>query len=189
MPPTFISPSGEQHWTIEEKMEVIAKVPFPTKADDFNEAIYPNENPTNNLNQTRTNNRLSLEVMPNISKTVITENENSSASRIDGTGWQGLKIWFFFDPSGLCDMINLLIETGLPPELNQARVVVFAKPGRRNCTRVKAYHYISLLPMIAKLVEKAMTLHISTQGDVNEWWHTGQHGSRAGRNTTDDLDG
>jgi hypothetical protein len=38
-----------------------------------------------------------------------------------------------------------------------------------------------------KVGRKAITPHISTQGEVNEWWHTRQHGSRAGRNTMDAL--
>jgi ribonuclease HI len=36
-------------------------------------------------------------------------------------------------------------------------------------------------------VEKAITLHLANQGEINGWWHPGQHGSRAGRNTTDAL--
>jgi hypothetical protein len=34
-------------------------------------------------------------------------------------------------------------------------------------------------------VEKGITLYLTNQGESNGWWHPGQHGSRAGRNTTD----
>jgi hypothetical protein len=37
------------------------------------------------------------------------------------------------------------------------------------------------------LVEKAITLHLANQGEINGWWHTGQYESRAVRNTTDAL--
>jgi hypothetical protein len=49
--------------------------------------------------------------------------------------------------------------------LARARVVVITKPGKRDRTNVKSYRCISLLPTIAKLVEKATTLHLSIQGD------------------------
>jgi hypothetical protein len=50
-----------------------------------------------------------------------------------------------------------------------------------------AYHCLSLFSTIAKLVVKAIPLQKSTQGEVNEWWHTRQHRLRAGCNTTDGL--
>jgi hypothetical protein len=79
--------------------------------------------------------------------------------------WQELKIWFLLDPSSLCDIINPLIETRLLPELKQARVVIIAKPGRRNRICVKAYCCISLLPTIAKLVEKVISVQIVEMGE------------------------
>jgi hypothetical protein len=91
------------------------------------------------------------------------------------------------DPNGLCNLINDLIRTGFPPELKLARVIVIPKHGRRDRTSIKSYRCISLLPTIAKLVEKAITLHLSTRGELNGLWHPGQHGSRARRNTSDAL--
>jgi hypothetical protein len=35
--------TGEQHRTIEEIMEAMAKVSFPTKADDLGDALYPRQ--------------------------------------------------------------------------------------------------------------------------------------------------
>jgi hypothetical protein len=32
-----------------------------------------------------------------------------------------------------------------------------------------------------------ITLHLSTRGQLNGWWHLLQHGSRAGRNTSNAL--
>jgi hypothetical protein len=107
------------------RWEPLQKCHSLQRPTDLDEALYPIENSTNNLNQTRTNNHPSLEVCPKLLKRLLRETKNSPASRIDGIGWQELKIWFLLDPSGLCDMINL-IET-LPPELKQARVVVTPK--------------------------------------------------------------
>jgi hypothetical protein len=64
---------------------------------------------------------------------------------------------------------------------------VIVKPDRGDRTKVKSYRCISLLPTIGKLVGKAITLHLANQGEINAWWHPGQYGSRAGRNTTDAL--
>jgi hypothetical protein len=47
-----------------EKMEAIAKVLFPTKADGFDEALYPIADLTDNLNRTRMNNHPSFELCP-----------------------------------------------------------------------------------------------------------------------------
>jgi hypothetical protein len=106
---------------------------------------------------------------------------------LDGIGLQELKNWLLPDYLGLCELINYLIETGLPRELKLTRVVVILKPGKRDRTSVKAYRCISLLPTIATVVEKVITLHLSIQGEPTGWWHPGQHESRAGNNTTDAL--
>lgn len=119
-------------------------------------------------------------VFPKLLKRLLGKTSNPSAPGLDGIGWQELKIWFLLDSLGLCELINCLIETGLPRELKLARVVIL-KPGKRD----RAYQCISLLPTIAKLVEKAITLHLSIQGEQKGWWHPGQHGSQAGKNTTD----
>jgi hypothetical protein len=41
--------------------------------------------------------------------------------------------------------------------------------------------------MIGKLVEKALTLDLVNQGEINRGWDPGQHGSSAGWNTTNAL--
>jgi hypothetical protein len=120
-------------------------------------------------------------------KQLLRKTSNISTPGLDGIGWEEVKIWFLLDPNGLCNLINDLIRTGFPPELKLGRVIVIPKHGRRECTSIKSYRCISLLPMIAKLVEKARTVHLSTRGELHRWWHPGQHGSRAGRNTSDAL--
>jgi hypothetical protein len=122
-------------------------------------------------------------------KYLLRNTSNSLARGLDRIGREGLKVWFFFlDPSGFCDLINTLIETELlPVELKLVRVAEIPRSGKCYRTSVKSCRYISVLPTIAKLVEKAITLYLSIQGEIHGWWHLGQHGSRAGRNTTDVL--
>jgi hypothetical protein len=77
-------------------------------------------------------------VCPKMLKRLLRKTSNSSAPGLDGIGWQELKIWFLLDPTGLCQVVNHLIKTGLPPELKLARVVI-SKPGRRDRTSIKSY--------------------------------------------------
>jgi hypothetical protein len=168
-------------------MDAIANIPFPTKPDN-NDNIAKTVSGSSDGSQNRhIGNTDRFKVCPKLLKRLLSKTSNSSAPGLDGIGWQELKIWFLIDPAGLCELMNFLIATGLPQNLELARVVVIPKPGKRDRTNVKSYRWISLLSTIAKLVEKAITLHLSTQGELNGWWHSGQHGSRAGKNTTDAL--
>jgi hypothetical protein len=169
------------------KNGTIAGISFPSRTGDrgtLSRDLQASEISNRNL---ETSDQTNFVVCPKMLKCLLSKTSNSSAPGLDGIGWQELKIWFLLDPTGLCQVVNHLIKTGLPPELKLARVVVISKPGRRDRTSIKSYRCISLLRTIAKLVEKAITLHLSTQGETRGWWHQGQHGSRAGRNTTDAL--
>jgi hypothetical protein len=41
--------------------------------------------------------------------------------------------------------------------------------------------------MIAMRVGKAITLYLSTRGELNVWWYLGQHGSGTRQNSSDAL--
>jgi hypothetical protein len=112
---------------------------------------------------------------------------NISAPGLDVMRWQEVKIWFLLDLNGMCNLINDLIRAGFLPELKLAIVIVIPKHGRRDRTSIKWYQCISLLPTIAKLVEQAITLHLSTRGKYNRWSQPGQHGFHAGQNPPDAL--
>jgi hypothetical protein len=168
-------------------MEAIGSISFSTKTD--NELSPSNTTDTSTSvpeTHVRTNDT-KFTVCPKLLRRLLRKTSNSSASGLDGIGWQELKLWFLLDPLGLCELINHLVRTGLPPELKFATVVVIPKPGRWDRTGLKSYCCISLLPTIVKLVGKAITMHLSIQGEINGWWYPVQHGSRAGRNTTDVL--
>jgi hypothetical protein len=76
-------------------------------------------------------------------------------------------------------MISDLIWTGFLSELKLVRVIIILKHRQRDHTSIKSVRCISLLLTIVKLVEKAITLDLSTRGELNEWLHLGQYGSRA----------
>jgi hypothetical protein len=187
MPLILTSPSGEQYKTIEEKMQAIANISFPKKPDYNNNSTQTVSGLSNSLENQNIGDKERFQVCPKLLKHLLSKTSNSSAPGLDGIGWQELKIWYLIDSVGLCELINYLITTGLPHDLKLARVVVITKPGKRDRTNVKSYWCISLLPTITKLVEKAITLHLSIQGELKGWWHSGQHGSRAGKNTIDAL--
>jgi hypothetical protein len=187
MPPILTSPSGDQFRTLEEKMEAIAKVSVPSKPRDTREISQNTESRVGTHGNVGSDDGHNLKVCPKMLKRLLRKTSNTSAPGLDGIGWQEVKIWFLLDPNGLRNLINDLIRTGFPPELKLPRVIVIPKHGRRDHTSVKSYRRICLLQTIAKLVEKAITLHLSTRGKLNGWWHLGQHGPRAGRNTSDTL--
>jgi hypothetical protein len=187
MLPILTSPSGEQYKTIEEKMEAIANISFPKKPEYNNSSTQTVPGSRGILDNQNTGDKERFQVCPKLLKRLLSKTSNSSTPRLDRIGWQELKIWFLIDSIGLCELINYLITTGLPQDLKLGRLVVVTKPGKRDRTSVKSYRYISLRPTIAKLVEKAIMLYLSIQGEPKGWWHSGQHGSRAGEHTTDAL--
>jgi hypothetical protein len=169
MPPILSSPSGEQYHTLEEKMEAIANISFPSKPGETDSTLEDTQPTTELGSNTNANERTYFTVCPKLLKRLLRRTSNTSAPGLDGIGWQELKIWFLLYPKGLCNLINELVRTGLPPELKLARVIAIPKPGRRDRTTIKSYRCISLLPNIAKLVEKAITGHPSTRREINGW--------------------
>jgi len=66
-------------------------------------------------------------------------------------------------------------------------VVYIHKPGKTDWTALRSYRAISLLNTIGEMAKKAMTNHLSLEGEERGWWHPGQCGSGAGRSTVDTL--
>jgi hypothetical protein len=139
MPPTLTSTSGEQYRTLEEKMEAIANISFPSNPADIPTIAQDTQAPEESGGNTDSIDGTPFTVCPKMLKQLLKRTCNTSAPGLDGIGWRELKIWFKLDPKGLCRIINELIKTGLPPELKVARVVVIVKPGRRYRTKVKSY--------------------------------------------------
>jgi hypothetical protein len=169
IPSTLTSPSGDKYCTTTKKMEAIASISFPTMTDTELSPLNTTDTPTRSLETHVRTNDTKFTVCPKLLICLLRKTNNSPAPGLDGIGWQELKMWFLLDPLGLCELINHLMRTGLPPKLKLARVVVIPKPGRHDRTSVKSYRCISLLPTIAKLIEKAITMHPQIQGEMNGW--------------------
>jgi hypothetical protein len=169
MHPTLTSTSGEQYLTLDEKMEAIANLSFPSNPAEIPTIVQDMQAPEESGGNTDSIDGTAITVCPKMLKPLLKRTCNTSVPGLDGIGWWELKIWFKLDPKGLCQIINELIKTGLPPELKVARVVVIVKPGQGLRTEVKLYRCISLLPTIGNLVEKAITLHLVNQGEINGW--------------------
>jgi hypothetical protein len=134
MPQILSSPSGEQYHTLEEKMEAIANISFPSKPGETDSTLEDTQPTTELGSNTNANERTYFRVCPKLLKRLLRRTRNTSAPGLDGIGWQELKIWFLLDPTGLCNLINEQVRTGLPPELKIARGIVIPKPGRRDRT-------------------------------------------------------
>jgi hypothetical protein len=142
IPSTLTSPSGDKYCTITDKMEAIASISFPTKTDNVLSPSNTTDTSTRVPETHVKTNDTKFTVCPKLLKRLLRNTSNSSSSGLDGIGWQQLKMWFFIDPLGLCELINHLVRTGLPPELKLANVVVISKPGRRDRASVNSYRCI-----------------------------------------------
>jgi hypothetical protein len=176
MHPILTSPSGDQFRSLEEKMEAIANVSFPSKPRNTREISQNTESISGTHYRVDSDDGHNLKVCPKMLKQLLTIMSNTSAPGLHGIGWQEVKIWFVLDPDGLCNVINDLIRTGFPLELKIVTVIFIPKHGQSDQTSIKSYQCISLQLTIAKLAEKVITLHLSTRGEINGWWHPGYHG-------------
>jgi hypothetical protein len=92
MPPILTSPSGEQYTTIEEKMEAIAKISFPTKPDYNNNTTQTVSGSVRGSQNQDIGNEDRFWICPKLLKRMLRKISNSSAPGLDGIGWQELKL-------------------------------------------------------------------------------------------------
>jgi hypothetical protein len=84
MPPKLISPSGEQHNTLESKMEPIAGISFPSRPDGggaFSQDLKASEN----LNRNPETTVQKFVVCPKMVKRLLRKTSSSSAEPSAGT--------------------------------------------------------------------------------------------------------
>jgi len=72
-----------------------------------------------------------------------------------------------------------------PVQWKRASGVVIHKPGKEDSTRLKAYHYISLVSCIGKVVEKVVAELLSNAGEKRGVLSEEQFGSKRGQSAID----
>jgi hypothetical protein len=87
MPPVLISPSGEQHQTVEEKMDAITNVSFPTKSCRLSRS----QTSRNSFKNSHDEQQTDFTVCSKMLKRFLRTAKNCSAPGLDGIGWQKLK--------------------------------------------------------------------------------------------------
>lgn len=107
------------------------------------------------------------------------------------TGWDGISssfLKFAVDTLALPITIicNLCFRTGtFPDALKRSVVIPIHKSGDRDC--ISNYRPISLLPAIAKVIEKIINKRLKSYLEKNNLLSTNQHGFREGKSTEDAL--
>lgn len=86
----------------------------------------------------------------------------------------------------LCDIINKSLSTGVVPrEWKKARVVPIFKSG--DISSLNNYRPISILPIVSKIIERAVHQQLSEFLDVNQVLHPNQSGFRPKHSTATAL--
>jgi hypothetical protein len=129
MPPILTSSSGDQFCTLEDKMEAIINVIFPSKPRHTREISQTRESIGAIDHNVDSDDGHNLNVYPKMLKRLLRKTSNTSVPGRDGIGWQEVIIWLLLDPNTLCNLINDLILTGFPPELKLAKVIGIPKHG------------------------------------------------------------
>jgi hypothetical protein len=102
MPPTLRSTSGEQYRTLEEKMEAIANISFPSNPADIPTIAQDTQAQEESGGITDSIDGTAITVCPKMLKQLLKRTCNTSVPGLDGIGWRKLKIWFKLDPKRLC---------------------------------------------------------------------------------------
>ena len=81
-------------------------------------------------------------------------------------------------------LINLIITTGIyPKDWKRAKIIPLYKGKEARKAAPKSYRPIALLPIISKVMERAIHNHIMEHMEANQFWHPNHHAYRKNRNT------
>jgi hypothetical protein len=87
MPLTLTSTSGEQYGTLEEKMEAIGNISFPSNPADFPIIAQDTQEPEESGGNTDSIDGTVFTVCPTMLKQLVKRTCNTSAPGLDGIGW------------------------------------------------------------------------------------------------------
>ena len=114
--------------------------------------------------------------------------KNSSATGVDFIDVKTIKLGADILAPALQHIINLSIESGtFPTTWKWHKVVPLLKTNECDKLLPKSFRPVALLPVMSKLLEKAVFVQLVQYLEVNELVHPNLHGSRAGHSTSTAL--
>ena len=119
---------------------------------------------------------------------IIKQLKNSSATGIDYIDTRTLKLIAELIVPSLTHIINLSIEQHVFPSVwKWSKVIPLLKSSNADATIPKSYRPVALLPIMSKVLEKAIFCQVIKYLEDNNLIHPNLHGSRAGHDTSTAL--
>ena len=114
--------------------------------------------------------------------------KNSSATGVDYIDTRTVKLAAELIAPALAHIINLSIRTATFPDIwKYAKVIPLLKSMASDPLLPKSYRPIALLPILSKVIEKAIFSQLAKYLEQNNIIHPNLHGSRPGHNTSTAL--
>ena len=114
--------------------------------------------------------------------------KNSSATGVDYIDTRTVKLAADLIAPALTHIINLSIRTATFPDLwKYAKVIPLLKSMVSDPLLPKSYRPVALLPILSKVMEKAVFTQLAKYLELNHIIHPNLHGSRPGHNTSTAL--
>ena len=135
------------------------------------------------LMRTRTCSFKLRSVHPDTVENILSNLKNSNSCGLDSVDTYSLKLAGQHIIPALTHIINLSIETQqFPTSWKVAKIIPLFK--KEDPLSPKNYRPVAILPILSKVLEKAIFLQIIDYMDSNELLHPNHHGFRAGHSTT-----
>ena len=119
---------------------------------------------------------------------IISNLKNSSATGVDHMDTRTVKLAADLIAPAMTHIINLSISTSTFPDTWKfAKVIPLLKSMSSDPLLPKSYRPVALLPILSKVMEKAVFRQLVTYLEEKQLIHPNLHGSRAGHNTSTAL--
>ena len=119
---------------------------------------------------------------------IITSMNNSSSTGVDFIDTQTIKLVKHEIAAAVTRIINLSIETSTFPLIyKHSQIIPLKKKPTLNDLECSSYRPVNLLPILGKIVEKAIFNQLVEYLDENKLIHPNHHGGRKGHSTTTAL--
>ena len=125
-------------------------------------------------------------VHPETVEKIVGQLKNSKSAGLDTIDTQIIKLTLPYILPALTHIVNLSIEQGyFPSQWKIAKIIPLYKKG--DPLDVKNYRPVAILPVLSKILERAVFLQIIQYMEANQLIHPNHHGFRAGHSTVTSL--